>query len=429
MTVAIRASGVSKRYQIGAAVRYRALRDTITDAALAPARWLGNAIRGRAPQQEDNTIWSLDDVSFEIQHGDAVGIVGRNGAGKSTLMKVLSRITEPTRGEVELHGRVGTLLEVGTGFHPELTGRENVFLNGAILGMKRAEILARFDEIVAFAEIDRFIDTPVKHYSSGMYVRLAFAVAAHLEPEILLVDEVLAVGDAAFQRKCLGKMGDVAKQGRTVLFVSHSMPAIQTLCTRALLLDQGKLVLAGSTDDVVMEYLRRLTPQQAGAVTDLRDIPRDSKLETVLVDGTLQGEPLASEHVVLPKSELIFDLTLEVTRPLKQCNLGIHFENEMGLRTLTVGSRWLIGSFDLEPGVHRVRCRVPELALVPGRYYLSVGLTADGKQLDWLERVTQIEVARYDVYGTGDLPQTFEGYFLTDAEWKIEQLAAVGGPS
>ena len=234
------------------------------------------------------SIWALKDVSFDINRGEVVGIIGRNGAGKSTLLKILSEITEPTEGRVEIHGRVGSLLEVGTGFHPELTGRENVYLNGAILGMKRAEIERKFDEIVAFAEVEKFIDTPVKHYSSGMYLRLAFAVAAHLEPEILIVDEVLAVGDAAFQKKCLGKMAGVAKEGRTVLFVSHNMPAITRLCERAILLDEGRLLQDGVSHQVVKAYLN------AGlGTTAMREWPDPTKrhVATSLASAPCESEP------------------------------------------------------------------------------------------------------------------------------------------
>src|SRR5437773_366672 len=233
--VAIRCQGLGKQYRLGPRQRYRALRDALPALALAPFRGLRSAIGFGRPTAQGATLWALRDVSFEVSAGEIVGIIGANGAGKSTLLKILSRITEPTEGEAEIHGRVGSLLEVGTGFHPELTGRDNTYLNGAILGMRKTEIDGKFAEIVAFAEIEKFIDTPVKHYSSGMYVRLAFAVAAHLEAEILVVDEVLAVGDAAFQKKCLGKMGDVAHEGRTVLFVSHNMNAVKSLCGRALL--------------------------------------------------------------------------------------------------------------------------------------------------------------------------------------------------
>jgi lipopolysaccharide transport system ATP-binding protein len=247
---AIRAEHVGKHYRLGADLGYQTLRDSLAHLVKAPARWWrGNG--AAAP-----SLWALRDVNFTIDHGELVGIIGRNGAGKSTLLKILSRITGPTTGNVDLYGRVGSLLEVGTGFHLELTGRENIYLNGAILGMKHAEVRRKFDEIVAFAEVDKFLDTPVKHYSSGMYMRLAFAVAAHLEPEILLVDEVLAVGDARFQRKCLDKMQDVGRQGRTVLFISHNMPAVTRLCRRIILLDGGHVVRDGPAHEVAAYYLR-----------------------------------------------------------------------------------------------------------------------------------------------------------------------------
>jgi len=256
--IAVRVEGLSKKYYIGKKLKKSpTLRDNLADAFIAPFRRAGNLLRGKATgaAELDETIWALKDVSFEVKRGEVVGVIGRNGAGKSTLLKVLSRITEPTEGYADVYGRVGSLLEVGTGFHQELTGRENIYLNGAILGMTRGEIDRKFDEIVAFAELDRFIDTPVKHYSSGMGLRLGFAVAAHLEPEILLVDEVLAVGDARFQKKCLNKMQDVGQQGRTVLFVSHSMPAITRLCERTILLDEGSVLEDGPSAQVVGTYL------------------------------------------------------------------------------------------------------------------------------------------------------------------------------
>ena len=262
LSTVINVAGLGKRYWIQhrARPRYRALRDEIVEWASWPFRAVGRAFTGRGSDTDQATkeeaFWALREVAFEVKQGDVVGIIGSNGAGKSTLLKVLSRITEPTEGRIEIQGRVASLLEVGTGFHPELTGRENVFLNGAILGMTRAEIRKKFDEIVAFAEVERFLDTPVKRYSSGMYVRLAFAVAAHLEPEILVVDEVLAVGDAQFQKKCLGKMHDVsAKEGRTVLFVSHQMGTIRQLCTRGILLKAGQVEKMGSANEVVDAYV------------------------------------------------------------------------------------------------------------------------------------------------------------------------------
>jgi lipopolysaccharide transport system ATP-binding protein len=289
--IAIRVENLSKRYRIGEREPYKTLRDTIAKAVSSPFHRIRNSSgQPSVVGGHNNFIWALKDVSFEIKQGEVVGIIGRNGAGKTTLLKILSRITEPTEGYAEVRGRVGSLLEVGTGFHPELTGRENIYLNGAILGMKKREIDRKFDEIVEFAEIEKFIDTPVKRYSSGMYVRLAFAVAAHLEPEILLVDEVLAVGDAAFQKKCLGKMGDVAKEGRTVLFVSHNMDAIRKLCPRAIRLDNGNIKSVGSTDSVITQYLGdgalEITPY-----VSLPTIPSDSpgtgiSLQFFASDGT-----------------------------------------------------------------------------------------------------------------------------------------------
>src|SRR2546430_16657966 len=256
--VAIRVEDLSKQYRIGAGGReaYKTLRDTLTDVIMSPFRRAGKLLGGRGVRAAElgETFWALKDVSFEVKRGEVVGIIGYNGAGKSTLLKILSRITEPTEGYADIYGRVGSLLEVGTGFHPELTGRENIYLNGAILGMRKAEIARKFDEIVAFAELEKFIDTPVKHYSSGMYVRLAFAVAAHLEPEILLVDEVLAVGDITFQKKCLGKMGDVARAGRTVVLVSHQLSQIRRLCQRVLWIDGGAVRQNGPTHEVVSSY-------------------------------------------------------------------------------------------------------------------------------------------------------------------------------
>lgn len=250
--MAIRVSGLGKLFRLGAPVRYRTLRETLTESAAASVRFMRGGCRRKTPVQ---TFWALKDVSFEVQEGEVIGVIGTNGAGKSTLLKILSRITEPTEGEAAIRGRLASLLEVGTGFHPELTGRENIFLNGAILGMKKSEILRRFDEIVSFAEVEQFIDTPVKRYSSGMYVRLAFSVAAHLDPEVMIVDEVLAVGDQRFQEKCLSRMGQFGKQGRTVLFVSHSMPSIQRLCSRVIILEGGRIRMDAPKDAAVAEYL------------------------------------------------------------------------------------------------------------------------------------------------------------------------------
>lgn len=267
--IAIRAENLGKMYRIGGKQeRYSTLRDTLVDAIIGPMRRMRRLVRGQSANDLAEEIWALADVSLEVQHGEAIGIIGRNGAGKSTLLKVLSRITEPTLGRADIYGRVGALLEVGTGFHPELTGRENIYLNGAILGMRRKEIDRRFDEIVDFSGVEKFIDTPVKHYSSGMGLRLGFAVASHLEPEILVVDEVLAVGDAEFQKKCLSKMSDVTGSGRTVLFVSHNMAAIQSMCQRGIWLDHGRVVEVGPVEQVVADYLSKAVVARLDQIWD-----------------------------------------------------------------------------------------------------------------------------------------------------------------
>ncbi|PYJ68963.1 MAG: ABC transporter ATP-binding protein, partial [Verrucomicrobia bacterium] len=279
--IAIRVDDLSKQYTIGLAQRrHDTLRDQIMDSLRSIFRSNGHgSTSGRKCSGASTTIWALKNISFEIKHGEVVGIIGRNGAGKSTLLKILSRITDPTTGRVEIYGRVGSLLEVGTGFHGELTGRENIYLNGAILGMRRGEIENKFDQIVAFAEVEKFIDTPVKRYSSGMYVRLAFAVAAHLEPELLIVDEVLSVGDAAFQRKCLGKMSDVAREGRTVLFVSHNMLAVKHLCGRALLLEGGCTVADDTSEVVIGKYLDDISTCKSTSLGERTDREGDQRLK------------------------------------------------------------------------------------------------------------------------------------------------------
>lgn len=361
--IAIRSENLGKQYRIGSQLsRYPTLRDKLADALAAPFRRVGKLLRGEATgaAELDETIWALRDVSIEIRQGEVVGIIGRNGAGKSTLLKILSRITEPTVGFVDIRGRVGSLLEVGTGFHNELTGRENVYLNGAILGMKRDEIDRKFDEIVDFAEVERFIDTPVKHYSSGMYLRLAFAVAAHLEPEILLVDEVLAVGDAAFQRKCLNKMEGVGQQGRTVLFVSHNMPAITRLCERAILLDEGRVIQDGLASQVVSTYLGSdLGTTAAREWPDLGQAPGNevARLRAVRV----RGEDGQVTDVVDIRQPVGIEMEYEVLKT--GYALWPHFtlHNEEGLRVFV--------AFDLDPswrGRPRPLGRYVSTAWIPG---------------------------------------------------------------
>src|SRR6266498_1086173 len=290
--IAINVEGLSKKYQIGGLQKsYYRLTDQLTDTIMAPFRRAGNLLRGQATgaAELNETIWALKNISFQVKSGEVVGLIGPNGVGKSTLLKILSGITDPTEGYADIYGRVGSLLEVGTGFHPELTGRENIYLNGAILGMKKAEIENKLDEIVAFAEVDKFLDTPVKHYSSGMYVRLAFSVAAHLEPEILLVDEVLAVGDMAFQRKCLGKMDDVAKAGRTVVFVSHNMSLLQSLCERGILLQQGSVSIDGTITEVVDAYLQTLEQAKSQDISKRTDRKGVGKVRLVSTEVSANG--------------------------------------------------------------------------------------------------------------------------------------------
>ncbi len=352
--VAIRSSGLCKLYRIGETQeKYKTLRDTLAGIVAAPLRRL--RLAGKPRSRADRTIWALRDVSFEVRRGEVVGIIGRNGAGKSTLLKVLSRITEPTEGRAEIYGRVGSLLEVGTGFHNELTGRENVFLNGAILGMRRAEIQAKFDEIVAFAEIEKFIDTPVKHYSSGMYLRLAFAVAAHLEPETLLVDEVLAVGDIMFQKKCLGKMEDVARAGRTILFVSHNMAAVRSMCTRGLVLDRGTLVFDGNIEHAVNRYNQLIASKQPDPVR------RGVDFADIRINGNPEGS-------ILPGEPFEVSCKLSLKNSIPSFRLFCIVQDGNGEQIVVAGtdSGELRGSNSA--GVHDIRVRCPGLWLRPGVY-------------------------------------------------------------
>lgn len=353
---------LSKRYQIGVAKeRYVALRDVLTRRLKRLGRRMFHGEDELSPSLQD--FWALREVSFEVKRGECVGIIGRNGAGKSTLLKILSRITEPTEGSIRLKGRVGSLLEVGTGFHPELTGHENIFLNGAILGMGRNEIARKFDEIVAFAEVEKFLDTPVKHYSSGMYTRLAFAVAAHLEPEILVVDEVLAVGDAQFQKKCLGKMGEVALTGRTVLFVSHNMEAVQLLCQQAVWLDAGRVKKSGPTHEILDEYLTASSLNRSVRDVKGTDLGGGVTLERLELTPRFPGSGQELEIVLelrTTSSALLTDLCLIIytSMQVRACILDLrprHDDNALVVR-----------------GTLRVRCRIQRLALVEGEYQLGL---------------------------------------------------------
>jgi lipopolysaccharide transport system ATP-binding protein len=386
--IAIRVENLGKQYRIGKRERYQTLRDTLTDTVTAPFRWLRNGRSANGNSAPDH-IWALKDVSFEIPRGEVVGIIGRNGAGKSTLLKVLSRITEPTEGHAEIHGRVGSLLEVGTGFHPELTGRENIYLNGAILGMRKAEIARKFDEIVAFAEIEKFLDTPVKHYSSGMYMRLAFAVAAHLDPEILIVDEVLAVGDAQFQKKCLGKIGDVAKQGRTVILVSHNIGAIRQLCHRSLLLKSGSLSFYGATQACVQEYLG--PPSGSGPLPVLRAGGGISRPVQIVTAYLTRGE--APVSTVLFGDEL--DLVLVVrARSRVRLSVELQLRQAEGVPIAFAASGLGGGiEFSLSEGDYFLKARLPQIKLSQSVYHIDIGLADTGRGFfDYVETALSFSV-------------------------------------
>jgi lipopolysaccharide transport system ATP-binding protein len=388
--VAIRVENLGKQYRIGGPrVRYKTLRESIMGAVTSPIRRFRNP---KSKIQNQETIWALKDVSFEVKRGEVVGIIGRNGAGKSTLLKILSRITEPTEGYADIHGRVGSLLEVGTGFHPELTGRENIYLNGAILGMRRREIERKFDEIVAFAEIEKFLDTPVKHYSSGMYVRLAFAVAAHLEPEILLVDEVLAVGDAAFQKKCLGKMGEVAQEGRTVLFVSHNMGAIARLCARSLWLDGGRIVLDESSSKAINCY----QSQHLKASAEWRrnsDKPVKEFAFLAISVHTGQGEFCTLFNGDEP---ILVEIQYAVYRSLSGCQIGVRVYTSEGVVVFTTTDADSLGVSALpkEIGQYQARFTIPGRFLAPGVYYVLVASHLPGRNsYEIIEQAVTFEVS------------------------------------
>lgn len=374
---AIKVEGLGKKYLLqhrASGRRYVALRDVLAEKAKA---LIGNRKSETANRKSVEEFWALKDVSFEVKQGEAVGIIGRNGAGKSTLLKVLSRITEPTSGRIRLRGRGASLLEVGTGFHPELTGRENIFLNGAVLGMHRAEIRKKFDEIVAFAEVEKFLDTPVKRYSSGMYMRLAFAVAAHLEPEILIVDEVLAVGDAQFQKKCLGKMQDVsAREGRTVLFVSHNMTAVQTLCRRAMMLSGGQLIADDSVAPVVTRYLREAQgSSEARQWGDPQTAPGNDLIRIRRVRVLPDGDPAGG--LLTMQTPLRIETEYWVVKAGAATHLTYHLINDQGIIVLTSGCSSQIQM----PGVYKAVFTIPGQLLNSGGYFLKLLIVENENQV------------------------------------------------
>jgi lipopolysaccharide transport system ATP-binding protein len=411
----VRVEGLSKHYRIGARrAGYDTLRESIVRAASAGLKTL----RSQNGKQSLDTVWALKDISFDVAPGEVVGIIGRNGAGKSTLLKTLSRITEPTKGRVELYGRVASLLEVGTGFHHELTGRDNIYLNGAILGMHKAEIDRKFDEIVAFAEIDKFLDTPVKHYSSGMYMRLAFAVASHLEPEILLVDEVLAVGDAAFQKKCLGKMGEVAKQGRTILFVSHNMLAVRSLCGRAIWIDKGQIAAAGETEEIVLDYLEQATlPVLEQTWEHPENAPGNDSIR--IHAARVRAVNAETEKEITIESPIRLEFEFWSLQPGALQNLTMHLHTAEGVYVLATGS----GTKLRPQGLVRETVTIPARFLNDGVYTVTIQFVQNSSSLYIHPEVLVFEVL--DSVRDGHWFGKWPGVVRPKFDWVSEVL--VGG--
>ncbi len=431
--IAIRCQHVGKRYRINApgSASYKTFRDVLGNIARSPAalanrlRPAGSTLRGDGDDADPTTFWALKDVSFEIKRGEAVGIIGRNGAGKSTLLKVLSQITKPTRGRIEINGRVGSLLEVGTGFHPELSGRENIFLNGAILGMTRQQVKSKFDEIVDFSEVERFLDTPVKQYSSGMYTRLAFAVAAHLEPEVLVVDEVLAVGDAAFQRKCLGKMKNVVGEGRTVLFVSHNMGAIRTLCTSGIVLGAGEVEYSGDAESAIDVYLQMMVDKSRTRLADRTD--RAGKGGTKMLDVRTRGLARGDGTVGISTGEpfeISFDLSTWL--PGLSCRFTVYdaqgqpvFNSDSG-----TASPADTASEGREGNPYTLTWRSDQCLLVPGHYRLNAAISSANEVQDHVEGAIEFEVHPGAVEGRPVLPGSAYGSVTLPHRWNFEPTKA-----
>lgn len=412
MQTVISVENLGKKYRLQHQERdqFRTFRDVVAENVKRAGKRIshpfGEPKAGKVSQED---FWALQDVSFAVGQGERVGIIGRNGAGKSTLLKILSRITEPTTGRVRLRGRVASLLEVGTGFHPELTGRENIFLNGAILGMGRQEIRRKFDEIVAFAEIEKFLDTPVKRYSSGMYVRLAFAVAAHLEPDILIIDEVLSVGDAQFQNKCLGKINEVAYEGRTILLVSHNMPAIISLCNKAIYLKEGKVHASGQTSDVVELYSSREF-SSCGKVLDVSGCERSAGKERVIKTAWIEDENGNITNSIMMGNAIKIYFKFESNKELNSPVLGFGFEDGNAQRIFSINNS-VVCNVDLENTKEGIaECYITELPLQPGEYTVSLSVVQNQSEwVDFVEKALVFTVLPNDVYGTGKLFDKTQG--------------------
>ena len=404
--LAVSVRGLSKSYHI---TRNMPKHTTASEALM---HLLKNPFR----RQEREIFWALQDLNFDIHKGDVVGIIGSNGAGKSTLLKILSRITEPTTGQVDLYGRVGSLLEVGTGFHPELTGRENIYMNGAILGMSKREITRQFDTIVDFAEVEHFLETPVKRYSSGMYVRLAFAVAAHLNPEILVVDEVLAVGDAAFQRKCLGKMENVSQGGRTVLFVSHNTAAVSALCKSCLYLREGKVAAYGPTEQILQQYLSAQTAASGRDILDRTDRVGTGKMRSAAIAFfDLDNHPIST---VSPKNSFFITVTFESYEDLKDVAVSIDVDTVEGIRVTTLYSGFQNQTFSVRKGTSKFQCLVESLPVRPDSYTLNILLGSEYEQHDLIRSACILEVEG-SIYESGRVPDRIHGALTPRFGWTL----------
>lgn len=416
-TPIIEVKNISKFYTLMHNEPYGTLRDTMVEIAKKPFK-----LFNKNQKIEKEKFWALKDISFSVQKGERIGIIGRNGAGKSTLLKIISQITDPTEGQITLHGRVASLLEVGTGFHPELSGRENIYLNGAILGMKQSEIRKKFDEIVAFSEIEKFLDTPVKRYSSGMYVRLAFAVAAHLEPEILIVDEVLAVGDVQFQKKCLGKMEDVAKSGRTILFVSHNLAAIKQLCTKSILLDHGKISATGPSPEVIEKYLTN-TLSTSSVYTQPHNVKKKMNLRRVIIN---PDKSEMSNNVNFDE-DIVVQIEYEVNSKIKNAMIWAYLQSFDGIIPLCSVDYDLHPEMreDRIPGYYRTRFTIPKKWLNTGSYNLTVAINT----LSPVEEFDRIEAVRIDIIENGTSPRAIHnesyrnGVFQPFIDWRTEKIS------
>lgn len=410
----IEVESLCKCYRIGAMREpYLSLRDELVKKTRRISSAFSRIIsKGHIQASSKETdFWALNDVSFSVQEGEAIGIIGRNGAGKSTLLKILSQITPPTKGQITMRGRVASLLEVGTGFHPELTGRENIFLNGAIMGMRREEIKRKFDEIVAFAEVEMFLDTPVKRYSSGMYVRLAFAVAAHLEPEILIVDEVLAVGDAQFQKKCLGKMEEVGKEGRTVLFVSHNMGAIKSLCSRGMLLNEGHLIFNDSAETVINKYLTDTILHRKQSISGTKQI----KLMEFII---LKNNQIVNSFNAL--EDIDFILAYDASEEINEVTLAICFNNFNNTRITSLWTSYINQSFSLKKGLNYFNFKVRRIKLIPGTYEIVMYAERKGVTLERIDKFSEIVVGAPRLYGNVQIPSAHQGLYLE--EFSVENV-------